>query len=292
MCIGDFAIADYRSSFSIRNPQSEIRNPKSEVRNRQSAIDMRLKDKVALITGAGMGMGRAASLLFAREGARIAVLDINAEAGEETAALVRSDGGEAAFFRCDVGVEENVKKSVADAVTAFGKLNILFNNAGVLWRDRDFEVTRTDERIWDRVMGINLKGPVFVCKYGIPELIRQGGGSVITTSSISALLGYKRAQDAYTASKGALISLSRSIAVVYADKKVRSNIIHPGFVDTPMQKELSEEAKQGIAQLVPLRRLAQPLDIAYCALFLASDESSYITGAEIVVDGGLTISGA
>src|SRR5438046_10193176 len=267
MC--DLAIADYRSSCSIRNPQSAIRNPQSAIRNRQSAIDMRLKDKVALITGAGMGMGRAASLLFAREGARIAVLDINAEAGEETAALVRSDGGEAAFFRCDVGVEENVKKSVADAVTAFGKLNILFNNAGVLWRDRDFAVTRTDERIWDRVMGINLKGPVFVCKYGIPELIRQGGGSVITTSSISALLGYKRAQDAYTASKGALISLSRSIAVVYGDKKIRSNIIHPGMVDTPMQKELGEDARKAIAGQVPLGRMARPEDIAYCALFLA-----------------------
>ena len=252
---------------------------------------MRLKDKVALITGAGMGMGRAAGLLFAREGAKIAALDLNRKAGEETVARIRQQGGDAVFLQCDVGFEDQVERAIAQAVSALGKLNILFNNAGVLWRDKDFEVTRTFEETWDRVMAINLKGAVFICKHGIPELVRQGGGSVITTSSISALRGYRRAQDAYTASKGALISLNRSIAVVYADKKVRANIIHPGFVDTPMQKELSDESKKSIAQGVPLGRLAQPEDIAYCALFLASDESSYITGAEIVVDGGLTVTG-
>jgi NAD(P)-dependent dehydrogenase (short-subunit alcohol dehydrogenase family) len=250
---------------------------------------VRLKNKVALITGAGMGMGRAACLLFAREGAKIVALDINVPAGNETAALVKKQGGEAVFFKCDVAYEEEVKTAVAGGIAAFGKLDILFNNAGVLWRDKDFEVTRTLEENWDRVMAINLKGPVFVCKYGIPELIKQGGGSVITTSSVSALRGYKRAQDAYTASKGALISLNRSLAVVYADKKVRANIIHPGPVDTAMQKEWSEETRKAVAQQIPLGRLAQPEDIANCALFLASDESSYITGAEIVVDGGLTI---
>lgn len=250
---------------------------------------MRLKDRVAVISGAGSGMGRATSLLFAREGAKVVAFDISEEAGNETVALIKKQGGEASFSRCDVGVEEEVKRGVEAAINTFGRLDILFNNAGVLWRDRDFEVTRTDEGIWDRVMAINLKGAVFICKYGIPELIKRGGGSVITTSSVSALRGYKRAQDAYTASKGALISLSRSIAVVYGDKKIRSNIIHPGMVDTPMQKELGEDARKAIAGLVPLGRMARPEDIAYCALFLASDESSYITGAEIVVDGGLTI---
>ena len=250
---------------------------------------MRLENKVALITGAGMGMGRAACLLFAREGAKIVALDINVPAGSETAALVKKQGGDAVFLKCDVAHEEEVKTAVAAGIAAFGKLNILFNNAGVLWRDKDFEVTRTLEENWDRVMAINLKGPVFICKYGIPELIKQGGGSVITTSSVSALRGYKRAQDAYTASKGALISLNRSLAVVYADQKVRSNVIHPGPVDTAMQKEWSEETRKAVAQQIPLGRLAQPEDIANCALFLASDESSYITGAEIVVDGGLTI---
>src|SRR6266498_1773738 len=234
-------------------------------------------------------MGRATSLLFAREGAKVVGLDISEEAGHETVALVKKQGGEASFSRCDVGVEEEVKRGVEAGIKAFGRLDILFNNAGVLWRDRDFEVTRTDEGIWDRVMAINLKGAVFVCKYGIPELIKQGGGSIITTSSVSALRGYRRAQDAYTASKGALISLSRSIAVVYGDKRIRANIIHPGMVDTPMQKELGEDARKAIAGQVPLGRMARPEDIANCALFMASDESSYITGAEIVVDGGLTI---
>lgn len=252
---------------------------------------MRLKDKVALITGAGMGMGRAAGVLFAREGAKIVALDVNENAGAETVALIRQQGGEACFYRCDVGSEEQVRKAVAAGIAAFGKLNVLYNNAGVLWRDRDFEVTRTSEEVWDRVMAINLKGPMFVCKHGIPELIRQGGGSIITTASISAIFGYQRAQDAYTASKGALISLSRSIAVVYGDKNVRSNIIHPGFVDTPMQREFTEAKKKAIAQSIPLGRLAQAEDIAKVALFLASDDSAYITGAEIVVDGGLTING-
>ncbi|PYV18748.1 MAG: short-chain dehydrogenase [Acidobacteria bacterium] len=250
---------------------------------------MRLENRVALITGAGSGMGRASALLFAREGARIVALDIDEAAGLETVAQVKRQGGEAVFSRCDVAVESAVAASVAAGVAAFGRLDVLFNNAGVLWRDRDFEVTRTIEANWDRVMAINLKGPVFVCKHGIPELIKQGRGSIITTSSVSALRGYKRAQDAYTAAKGALISLTRSLAVVYGDRKIRANVIHPGMVDTPMQRELGEEARAAIGRQVPLGRMARPEEIASVALFLASDESSYITGAEIVVDGGLTI---
>jgi len=250
---------------------------------------MRLKDKVCLITGAGSGMGRASALLFAREGARIVALDVDEQSGRETVAQVERQGGQAAFSRCDVGVESDVARSVEAGVSAFGGLDVLFNNAGVLWRDRDFEVTRTLETTWDRVMAINLKGPVWVCKYGIPELIKRGGGSIVTTSSVSALRGYKRAQDAYTSAKGALISLTRSLAVVYGDRGIRANVIHPGMVDTPMQRELGEEARTAIARAVPLGRMAQPEDIARVALFLASDESSYITGAEIVVDGGLTI---
>jgi NAD(P)-dependent dehydrogenase (short-subunit alcohol dehydrogenase family) len=184
-----------------------------------------------------------------------------------------------------------VRQAVDAGVAAFGKLNILYNNAGVLWRDRDFEVTRTVEEDWNRVMDINLKGAVWVCKYGIPELVKQGGGSIINIASVSALLGFTKAQDAYTCSKGALISLTRSLAIVYADKKIRANVIHPGPVDTPMQKEWDEETKKAIADWVPLGRLAQPEDIAYCALFLASDESSYITGTEIIVDGGIMVKG-
>src|SRR5262245_3550929 len=231
---------------------------------------MRLKDKVCLITGAGSGMGRASALLFAREGARIVALDVDEQGGRETVAQIERQGGHAVFSRCDVGVESDVARSVEASVSAFGGLDVLFNNAGVLWRDRDFEVTRTLEATWDRVMAINLKGPVWVCKYGIPELIKRGGGSIVTTSSVSALRGYKRAQDAYTSAKGALISLTRSLAVVYGERGIRANVIHPGMVDTPMQRELGEESRAAIARAVPLGRMAQPEDIARVALFLAS----------------------
>jgi NAD(P)-dependent dehydrogenase (short-subunit alcohol dehydrogenase family) len=252
---------------------------------------MRLTDKVALITGAGMGQGRTACEIFAREGARIVALDIDEAAGNETVALVRDQGAEAIFCPCDVANEKQVQNAVAEGVKSFGKLSILYNNAGVLWRDRDFEVTRMNEQDWDRVMNINLKGAVWVCKYGIPEMIKAGGGSIINIASVSALLGFSTAQDAYTCSKGALISLTRSLAIVYAKDGIRANTIHPGPIETPMQKEWDEETKKGIAAWVPLGRIGQPEDIANCALFLASEESSYITGQEIVVDGGIMVKG-
>jgi len=238
-----------------------------------------------------MGQGRAACLIFAREGAKIVALDIDEKAGGETVAQVTNLGGNAVFRRCDVADEGQVREAVAEGVKAFGKLNILYNNAGVLWRDRDFEVTRTREEDWDRVMGINLKGAVWVCKYGIPELAKAGGGSIINIASVSALLGFSTAQDAYTCSKGALVSLTRSLAIVYAKDGIRANTIHPGAVDTPMQKQWDEETRKGIAAWVPLGRIGQPEDIANCALFLASDESSYITGQEIIVDGGVMVKG-
>jgi len=252
---------------------------------------MRLKDKVVFITGAGSGVGRAASKIFAREGAKIVVVDIDPNAGRETVDRVKQQGGVALFVLCDVAVEADVKKAIETGVSAFGKLNILYNNAGVLWRDKDLEVTRTDETTWDRVMGINVKGAVWVCKYGIPELIKQGGGSIVNIGSGTALMGFTKAQDAYTASKGALISLTRSMAIVYAKDNIRANIIHPGPIDTPMQKEWDEETKKEISAWVPLGRLASAEDIAYCGLFLASEESAYITGTEIVVDGGIMVKG-
>jgi len=252
---------------------------------------MRLENKVALISGAGMGQGRSACLIFAREGAKIVALDIDEAAGKETVKLVKEQGGEAVYCNCDIAVEKQVEKAVVDGVKAFGKLNILYNNAGVLWRDKDFEVTRTIEESWDRVMNINLKGAVWVCKYGVPELIKAGGGSIINIASVSALLGFTTAQDAYTCSKGALVSLTRSLAIVYAKYKIRANTIHPGAIDTPMQKEWDAETRKAIAEWVPLGRMGKPEDIANCALFLASDESAYVTGAEIIVDGGIMVKG-
>jgi len=252
---------------------------------------MRLKDKVAFITGGGSGVGRATSRIFAEEGAKIVVVDIDPNAGRETVNMIKQQGGDAVFVRCDVAVEADIKKAIETGVSVFGKLNTLYNNAGVLWRDKDLEVTRTEEATWDRVMAINIKSVVWVCKYGIPELIRQGGGSIVNIGSGTALMGFTTAQDAYTASKGAMISLTRSMAIVYAKNNIRANIIHPGPVNTPMQKEWDEETKKDICAWVPLGRLACPEDIAYCGLFLASDESGYITGTEIIVDGGIMVKG-
>jgi NAD(P)-dependent dehydrogenase (short-subunit alcohol dehydrogenase family) len=247
----------------------------------------RLAGKVALITGAGMGMGREASLLFAEHGARIIVADINREAASETVALVREAGGEALAVVGDVASEADVERMVKEGVRGFNGLHVLYNNAGVLWKDRDRSVLETEEHHWERVMAINLKSVFWVTKHGIPHLRRAGGGSIILVGSVSALAGFTRAQDAYTAAKGALISLNKSLAIQFARDRIRSNIIHPGIVDTPLQAPyLTESLRQEFEAGVPLGRIAHPREIAYVALFLASDESSYMTGAELVVDGG------
>src|SRR5215510_832232 len=243
----------------------------------------RLKDKVALITGAGMGMGREASVLFAEESARIVVCDINKQAADETVALIEKAGGQAVSAVGDVAVEEDVKRMVEEGARRFGALHVLYNNAGVLWKDKDRSVLETDGAQWDRIMGINLKSVFWVTKHGIPHLQKAGGGSIILVGSVSALAGFTRAQDAYTAAKGALISLNKSLAIQFAKDRIRSNVIHPGIVETPLQAPyLTPELRTGI----PLGRIGQPRDIAYAALFLASDESSFMTGAEMVVDGG------
>jgi NAD(P)-dependent dehydrogenase (short-subunit alcohol dehydrogenase family) len=247
----------------------------------------RLAGKVALITGAGMGMGREAALLFAEHGARIVVADIDREAADATVALVRDAGGEAVAVSGDVALEADVKRMVEAGVQAFASLHILYNNAGVLWKDRDRSVLETDEGSWERVMAINLKSVFWVTKYGIPYLQRAGGGSIILVGSVSALAGFTRAQDAYTAAKGALISLNKSLAIQFAKDQIRSNIIHPGIVDTPLQAPyLTEALRKEFEAGIPLGRIAHPREIAHVALFLASDESSYMTGSELVVDGG------
>jgi NAD(P)-dependent dehydrogenase (short-subunit alcohol dehydrogenase family) len=249
----------------------------------------RLAGKVALISGAGMGMGREASVLFAEHGARIVVADINREAANETVDLVKKAGGEAVAVVGDVAVEADVKRMVEEGVRAFNALHVLYNNAGVLWKDRDRGVLETNEASWDRVTAINLKSVFWVTKYGIPHLQRAGGGSIILVGSVSALAGFTRAQDAYTAAKGALISLNRSLAIQFAKDRIRCNIIHPGIVDTPMQAPyLTEALRKEFQSGIPLGRIAHPREIAHVALFLASDESSYMTGAELVVDGGFT----
>jgi NAD(P)-dependent dehydrogenase (short-subunit alcohol dehydrogenase family) len=251
---------------------------------------MRLAGKVAFITGAGMGQGREGALLFATEGARVIVADIDGKAAKDTGKMIERRGGEALALEGDVGKEIDVKRMIAAAVKRFRTLHVLYNNAGVLWKDRDRSVLETEDADWDRVQAINLKGPFFVAKHGIPHLIRAGGGSVINVGSVSALCGFTVAQDSYTSSKGALISLTKSLAIQFARQNVRCNIIHPGIIETPMQApHLKDPAKRkAFEDGIPLGRIAHPREIANVALFLASDESSYVTGAEIVADGGFT----
>jgi NAD(P)-dependent dehydrogenase (short-subunit alcohol dehydrogenase family) len=249
----------------------------------------RLAGKVAFITGAGMGIGRAAALRFAEEGARIVVADIDETAGRETASSVSAAGGEAIAVPGDVAVEADVERMIAEGARRFGSLHVLYNNAGVLWKDRDRSVLETDSQWWDRVMAINLKSAFWVTKFGIPHLQRAGGGSIILMGSVSALVGFTRAQDAYTCAKGGLISLTKSLAIQFARDQVRCNIIHPGIVDTPLQAPyLTDELRREFQSGIPLGRIGQPRDIANVALFLASDESAFMTGAELVVDGGFT----
>jgi NAD(P)-dependent dehydrogenase (short-subunit alcohol dehydrogenase family) len=249
----------------------------------------RLKGKVALITGAGMGMGRECALLFAEEGARVVVADIDPKAAGETVKAVEAKGGQALAVTGDVALEVDVERMVAEGVAKFGALHVLHNNAGVLWKDRDRSVLETDERWWDRVMAINLKSVFWTTKYGIPHMKRGGGGSIVNMGSVSALAGFTRAQDAYTAAKGALISLTKSLAIQFAKDRIRCNVIHPGIVDTPLQAPyLTDAIRKEFETGIPLGRIAQPREIAYVALFLASDESSFMTGAELVVDGGFT----
>jgi NAD(P)-dependent dehydrogenase (short-subunit alcohol dehydrogenase family) len=251
----------------------------------------RLEGKVALITGAGSGMGREACVVFSSEGAHIAAVDIDAPLLEGTGTMVREAGGEIATFVADVAVEEQVREAVESAVERFGALHVLYNNAGVLWRDRDVSVLEADEEVWDRVFAINLKGMVWVCKHGIPHLIAGGGGAVVNVGSTSALLGDTIPQDAYTASKGAVISLTRNLAVQFGPRGVRANCIHPGFTDTPMQTVRTSDPVwlEAATADIPLGRLATARDIVNAALFLASDEAGYVTGAELVVDGGAVV---
>jgi len=254
-----------------------------------AGLGPRLQGKIALITGAGMGMGREAALLFAQHGARIGVGDLNKAAAEETVTLVERGGGQAAAVVGDVAIEADVERMVAETVRRFGALHILYNNAGVLWKDRDRSVLETDDTQWERVMAINLKSVFWVTKHGIPHLQRAGGGSIINVGSVSALVGFTRAQDAYTAAKGALISVTKSLAIQFGKDRIRCNIIHPGIVDTPLQAPyLTDALRKEVQSGIPLGRIAHPREIAFAALFLASDESAFMTGAELVIDGGFT----
>ena len=250
---------------------------------------MRLKGKVALITGAGSGIGRQSALLFAREGAAILVVDVNDAAGNGTVAMVKHAAGRAAYHHADISKASEAQEMVAAAEREFGKLNILFNNAGIM-HAKDDDAISTDEAVWDLTMDINAKGVFLGCKYGIPALKRAGGGSVINTASFVARRGAATPQIAYTASKGAVLAMTRELAVIHARQNIRVNALSPGPLKTELLMSfLNTEAKRQRRLVhVPMGRFGEAEEIARAALFLASDESSYMTGTEFLVDGGLT----
>jgi NAD(P)-dependent dehydrogenase (short-subunit alcohol dehydrogenase family) len=249
----------------------------------------RLDGKVALITGAGNGMGRVASVLFAQEGARIVVADWSDDGGAETVEAVEAAGGEATFVKVDVAKAEQVEMMVAAAMDRFGALHVLYNNAGIFPAD-DGGVTETPEPTWDRVMEVNLKGVWLGCKYGVPAMLASGGGSIVNVASFVALMGAATAQIAYTASKGGVLAMTREIAVEYGRQNIRANSLCPGPIATPMLEALMSDPARKQRRLVhvPMGRLGQAEELAKAALFLASDESSFMTGAQLVVDGGIT----
>jgi NAD(P)-dependent dehydrogenase (short-subunit alcohol dehydrogenase family) len=250
---------------------------------------MRLEGKVALITGGASGMGKIASTLFAAEGARIVLTDVQDEAGEVTAQEIRDGGGEALYVHADVSRASDAEAMVRATVDAFGGLTILYNNAGIFASDDD-SVTNTSEDVWQRTIDINLKGVFLGCKYGVPAMIDSGGGSIINVASFVAWMGAAAPQIAYTASKGGVLSMTREIAVEFARKGIRCNALCPGPIDTPLLQELLADPARRQRRLVhiPMGRFGQAEELAKAALFLASDDSSYMTGASLIVDGGIT----
>ena len=252
---------------------------------------MRLQDKVAIITGAGGGMGRVAAQMFAAEGAKVVVAEYDEKAGAETKDLVRAAGGEATFVRTDVSSESDAAAMVAAARDRYGRVDVLYNNAGVM-PELDHSVVDTDVTTWDQVMAINVRGVFLGCKYAIPYMVEQGSGSVINISSFVALLGCSVPQDAYTASKGAVLSLTRSLAVQFGPHGVRSNAICPGPIETPMLMDWlvkDEAARQKRLARNPTGRFGKPEEIVHVAIYLASDESRWTNGAHFVIDGGISV---
>ena len=244
---------------------------------------MKLKDKVAIVTGGGSGIGREIALLFAGEGARLSVADYVAETGEDTVRRIREGGGEAIFIKADVSQAIDAERIVRQTVEKYGKLDILCNNAGILGRVAS--VGEAAEENWDRVIAVNLKS-VFLCsKYAVGEMMKGGGGVIINSSSTMGLVGLP-GNTAYSASKGGVIQFTKTMALEYASSNIRVNCVCAGWIDTPMNEILDEKILRWTVRETPMGRLGKPEEVAQAALYLASDESSFVTGTALVVDGG------
>jgi len=248
---------------------------------------MRLDKKVALITGAGSGIGRASALLFAKEGAKVSVLDMNPSGGQETVDVIKKNGGEAKFIKADVSKASDMQQAVKTTLDAYGRLDILFNNAGILRHLVPIE--ELDEADWDRMFAVNVKGVFLGCKYAVPIMKRQGGGIIINESSTAAThpIPYHYV---YSAAKAGIITFTKVLAMDLASHNIRVNCLVPGGVDTPIYNCFSPAQKEALSQFltesVPMGRIGKPEELAYAALYLASDEASYTTGTTLVVDGG------
>jgi NAD(P)-dependent dehydrogenase (short-subunit alcohol dehydrogenase family) len=249
----------------------------------------RLAGKVALVTGAASGIGRESALLFAREGARIVAVDLDGRGAEGVAEDIRVAGGDAVAHVADVSRPADAEAMIAAAEETFGELHVLFNNAGIMHPD-DADAISTDEAVWDLTMNVNLKGVWLGCRYGIPLLRRSGGGSIVNTASLVALMGSAAPQLAYTASKGGVLAMTRELAVIHARESIRVNALCPGPLRTELLMKFldTEEKRQRRLVHIPVGRFGEAHEIAKAALYLASDESSFTTGAAFVVDGGIT----
>jgi NAD(P)-dependent dehydrogenase (short-subunit alcohol dehydrogenase family) len=251
-------------------------------------------DQAAIVTGGAGGIGRATARLFAQEKALVAIVDRDETGGQQTVEEIQANGGRAIFVRADVSLAQDMEAAIARTVQEFGRLEVIFNGAGLSGRQwGDGPTADCTEEAWDRVLAINLKSVFLGCKYAIPEMLKAGGGAIVNLSSVLGLVGGDAdfATHAYAASKGGIISLTRSIAAYYAPQKIRANVICPGLIATPMSQraQANKAIRRRLSELQPLTGdFGQPIDVAQAALYLASDQAKFVTGAVLTVDGGWT----